>query len=190
MELMQPHRDAHAETIGGRQIIKPEWDASIRIMARIAKLDPTVSEIISEGIPEVSIFWNDDGVPCRARFDWLRVRGAYDLKSFSGHASKPVLQSCVRAIENYRYDLQEAHYRAARAAMKALPIFGGTEQQREYVRRCQQAENPYFKFIFYKSIGAPILRTASNPKAVIEPAQMDRQRAFENWREYLSLIHI
>ncbi len=186
VELMQTHRDSHAKTIGERILLKPEWDAAIRIMAQIAHQDPQVSAILKEGIPEVSVFWNDGGVPCRARFDWLRVRGTYDLKSFAGQQNKSVKQAITRAIENYFYHLQEAHYREARLAMKNLPIFGGTEEQREYIKKCQENDEPDFTFIFFKSLGAPILEVVTLPQSTLDIARQERAKAFENWLEYFN----
>jgi hypothetical protein len=65
-------------------------------------LDPACSEVTA--LAEV------DGVWCRARFDNLPERGNvfYDLKTTTDAGPDAV----IRAVENYGYDLQIAHYQA------------------------------------------------------------------------------
>jgi hypothetical protein len=65
-------------------------------------LDPACSEVTA--LAEV------DGVWCRARFDNLPERGNvfYDLKTITDAGPDAV----IRAVENYGYDLQIAHYQA------------------------------------------------------------------------------
>ena len=73
-------------------------------------------------MPEVSVFWEhemDDGfvVPCKARFDYLKGRGVGDIKTIRNPYGRPFGEACMRHIVDYRYDIQAAHYLAARAEL-------------------------------------------------------------------------
>lgn len=61
------------------------------------------------GAPEVSVFAEVDGVPSKCRFDRLLEGVAVDLKTTS---AKPGAESLARAVIDYGYDLQAAHYLA------------------------------------------------------------------------------
>ena len=187
--------DLHGEYVNGRNEIKKSWHSSISLFARIAKVDPYISALMSEGIPEVSVFWEEDGVPCRMRLDWFRktkvieINGeektlcTTDLKSYSAMAGRSLKRAILTSIMNYRYDLQEAHYRAGVSAMKDLPIFGGTNEQQAYIKDALTVEQD-FGFLFYKSIGAPITKHMSVPAMILEIANREREYTFESWRSY------
>lgn len=65
------------------------------------------------GKPEVSVFTEVDGVPCKARFDWLADGYAVDLKTT---ASKPG-KDLAKAVTDFGYDVSADHYlRVASAA--------------------------------------------------------------------------
>lgn len=59
---------------------------------------------------EVTVLWDWDGVPCKARFDAVNENGIIDLKTFSNpnKAMLDVLPS--RIISKYRYDIQALFY--------------------------------------------------------------------------------
>lgn len=65
--------------------------------------------VFTEGRPEQTLIWNEDGVWCRARLDWLRFDHGYidDLKS-TGKSADPIAVS--RTIFNMGYDVQAAMY--------------------------------------------------------------------------------
>ncbi len=84
-------RDA-ARAEGKLPILSKHW-ADIRAMVAAAgpqldalKVDPP---LFKDGKPEQSLFWEEDGVQCRARLDWLRDDFATvdDLKSTRGSAN-------------------------------------------------------------------------------------------------------
>jgi len=65
--------------------------------------------IMSKGRAETSCYWDDEatGAKCKARADWLRADEIiFDLKS----AENANYQAFSKAIVNYKYDLQAAHY--------------------------------------------------------------------------------
>lgn len=188
VQIMDQLRAEHVEHNQGREFISPAWDAAIRMLHGIAHMDPSISKIVKGGLSEISVFWVEEGVPCRARFDKIRRACTFDLKSASMRPGQSMRQGMVRAVMNYRYDLQEAHYRAARAAMKGLPVHGGSDGERAYLQACIDEPNPDFKFLFCKSVGAPIFTETSLPPMVIEAAQDERIMALRKWKEYYDVF--
>lgn len=89
--------------------------------ARIVEVHPEVVNAFRGGFPEVSIFWTDDqGIPCKLRVDYLKVRWAIDLKSFSNPMDMSVDEAVGRAMGNYKYHAQGYHYLEGIEAAKAL----------------------------------------------------------------------
>jgi hypothetical protein len=92
--------------------LKPEqWEQVAHIVAAVRE-HPIAAGLLRDGDPEVSAFWDDDatGVTCRARFDWITTRAdgrplLVDLKT----TAKPAT-SFARAVLDYGYDTQAAHY--------------------------------------------------------------------------------
>lgn len=171
-----------AEREGVIILTKPALD-KLTQFGMIVRADPKLKPIFREGLPEVSVFWNDGGLPCRARFDWMTAGATYDLKTYAGRQGDYKRDRIVRVIMDRRYDIQQAHYMAARAAMPNLPIHGGTDEQRAYIAKC--AANPYapFRFLFAKTTGAPIL-TVVDAGAMVESAQMERANAMAKLKKY------
>lgn len=75
---------------------------------------PVLAKLLSHGFAESSCFWIDEstGLRCRARPDWIHPTGAkscvvVDLKSIHDLTA----ESVQRAIAQYGYHRQQAHYR-------------------------------------------------------------------------------
>ena len=193
VQLISELRD---EYVNGRIELKKSWHSTIALFARITDCDPYISQLKSEGIPEVSVFWEEDGVPCRMRLDWFRKTEAVmigdeeklltttDLKSFSAMGGRSLRRSMLMNIQNYRYDLQQVHYQSGIEAMKSLPIIGGTNQQKKYIQEVLAQGEQAFSFLFYKSISAPVAFSLSIPQMILDAANSDRSRCFEDWRKY------
>lgn len=76
-------------------------------MAKSVELHPAASSLLSDGQSEVSAFSNYQGVPVRARFDWLRTDNIIvDLKSTKCAERK----AFEREIFNYGYHISAAWY--------------------------------------------------------------------------------
>ena len=77
-------------------------------MAAAVRRHPLASAILSEGDPEVSMFWVDDttGLTLRGRIDWLRDNAIVDVKTTKD--ASPA--SFAKDAANYRYDMQADHY--------------------------------------------------------------------------------
>jgi hypothetical protein len=90
----------------------------------------------SDGDTEVSLFWDDDGTPCRSRLDYLNIKRGLvrDLKTCA--SAHP--RSIARAAALHGYDIQEHVYR--RAVEANFPELVGRVQS-EYV--FVETEPPY-----------------------------------------------
>lgn len=108
----QEHRDAIYER-GNVPILRAELDAAQK-MADSLKAHKSASVLLSNGRPEVSLFWIDPetGVKCRARVDWLPepVEGrrliAVDVKTATTAAPREFAKSAAKL----GYYGQAAHY--------------------------------------------------------------------------------
>lgn len=80
--------------------------------------DPRVAPAFQGGRPEISVFWERDGVPLKCRLDYLRFGRnpdrslcalLTDLKSFANQRDLPPERAVAAAIPEYRLDMQAAH---------------------------------------------------------------------------------
>lgn len=69
---------------------------------------PTAAGLITNGTPEVSVYWSDawSGVACRGRIDWLRPDVAVDVKTTA--TSSPA--AFAKSVAEYGYHQQAAWY--------------------------------------------------------------------------------
>mgnify|MGYP007071595526 CR=1 FL=1 len=94
----------------GQMVLRPDEYETCIGMAGACREHATVAALLGNGgNAEVSVFWDDDGLPCKARADWVSADGAtlVDIKS-TDDASPAAF---TRAIYRYGYAMQDAHYR-------------------------------------------------------------------------------
>ena len=91
-------------------VLKPEMWARVKSRAEMIALNPHLARAFRGGVPEVSVFWQEDGIPLKARFDYLKPRTIIDLKTFSNARGKPIDVAIKLAISEYSYDVQACHY--------------------------------------------------------------------------------
>lgn len=71
---------------------------------------------------EVTVLFDIDGVPCKARFDAVNRNGIRDLKTFSNPYKENLDTLPARTISRYRYDIQAVFYsQAYKAASLVRP---------------------------------------------------------------------
>jgi hypothetical protein len=91
-------------------------------MAAAIRRHPLASAIFSEGKPEVSLYWIDEGtgVTCRGRIDWLRDNAIVDLKT----AADASPSGFAKAAANFGYRESMAHYANGVEALtgRRLPV--------------------------------------------------------------------
>jgi exodeoxyribonuclease VIII len=66
----------------GKTIVSAEDHAEMKMIQSIVWADDTARRLLEKGNAEVSVFWAQDGIQCKARFDFISELGvAVDLKS-------------------------------------------------------------------------------------------------------------
>ena len=136
----------------------------ILISAAMIVKNPHLAQAFTGGFPEVSIFWHQDGVPCKARFDYLKQKAIVDLKSFrSKDRIRTLDETILQDLFNYRYDGQAAHYLNGRLAARQLfedgKVFGDVVPSPEWLGKVLKNPEPNFVLVFYKADGMPISKS-------------------------------
>ena len=153
------------EDMGRKLLTRAVYD-KVMISAQMITKNPHLAAAFVGGWPEVSIFWEQDGVPCKARLDYLRMRTIVDLKSFrSKDRIRTIDEWIMQDLFNYRYDVQVAHYqnghRAARQFVEDGRVFGvgaAPQPDNDWLRKAFDKEVGW-TFIFYKADGMPISKS-------------------------------
>lgn len=103
--------------------------------------------VFKDGYPEVSIFWEEDGIPCKCRIDYLRQSGFIDLKTFEKNNFKNIDEYVQDYIFRYAVYIQLRFYeKALRFAVEnKLPVYG-TETQKTFLYNLE-GFNPGIFFI-------------------------------------------
>ena len=110
----------------GREPMSRRWAAMIRLIGTLLDTQrpdhggKSIRErYMSGGYPEVSVFWTTpDGVRCKARFDYLRIKAIIDVKTYRAMPGMETVAAFCRAVGSYAYDMQAAHYIEARAQVR------------------------------------------------------------------------
>ncbi len=92
-----------------KEVLSGDDEETAKRMAESILMHPDASEMLTNGKPEVSLFWIDDktGLKCKGKTDWLRNEGViFDIKK-SPDASFFYFQ---KKIPEYRYHVQAAYY--------------------------------------------------------------------------------
>ena len=168
--LKQRHEEANAN----RQLIPAEWVEEIEICAAHIEKHPDLSRAFSGGYPEVSIFWEtEDGIPMKARLDYLKPKAVVDLKTFSNPLGKPIDRAITTAMAGGRYHIQAFVYHEAVDAAKRLWAEGRVQQYQggaveigEFLDALRQSDQT-FLFVFQATGIAPVARGKVFPKGLI-----------------------
>lgn len=118
-------------------LLAKHWDAVAAMVAaardQLAALD-VAPPLFTDGKPEQTLVWEERGVACRARLDWLRDdRAAVDDYKTTGRTADPAAFS--RAMFDRGYDLQAAFY------LRGLHAVTGADAE---FRFCvQETQPPY-----------------------------------------------
>lgn len=162
-----------------------------------------VRDAFVSGRPEVSIFWDEDGVPMKARLDYVRlgeVAGQRvvlptDLKSFANVLDKPPEQAVVKAIASTRLDIQAAAYYRGIARVRdfyaAGQVYGAADVNAEWLdAMCTTpVEHWHWHWCFYEK-GAPISLLRAVSPTVVEAAGMEVERALSAYRDYMATFGV
>jgi hypothetical protein len=93
------------------ETLTPADDQYVRLLERFVRSDPTFAPLVSDGLPEVSIFWTEDGLRFKARIDYLTAGTVLDLKTFgqAPRRGRGLREHCVAEAAFNAYDLQAVH---------------------------------------------------------------------------------
>ena len=188
-ELLMEEFEAEAE---GKIILAQRVYHEVLVGAQMVVKNPSLRKSFVGGIPEVSIFWVEGDVPCKARIDYLKPRAVVDLKSFSNSMGKPFDRAALHSIWNYGYHISCAHYLRGRAHFARFvrdgQVFGAADP--DTIARIAAAKEWTFLFVFYASDGAPASKgyqmnigTSAHEiaEAEIDHALMTYREALEKW---------
>lgn len=178
-DLRAEFEDKHKDKIR----ISEAWYGRLALIMKVRECDPRLREIFSEGMPEVSVFWNEGPLRCCARYDWIKRGEIWDLKTYAGRTGKTNSERRIYNTISLRYDLQMAHYKRGHEVAKTqeLPIYGGTQEQRDYIKACF-ADIADFNFLFLKTTGAPQF-TELSANVLEQSARSDWQRGMGRLRQ-------
>jgi hypothetical protein len=176
----------------GESVLDAEDYDRIAISGELIAQNPELAAAFEGGVPEVSVFWDGElgafPIRCKARFDYLKVRGVGDLKSIRNIFGQAFHEACTRAIVHHRYDIQAVHYLEARREMAGLHAAGLVygDHDREWLKRCAGSRTFAFQWVFFQAEGAPITwsRSLSPGNPILDIAERDRRRALETFRGF------
>lgn len=116
----------HARAEGRVPLLAHDWaDVQAMVAAVHTQLEALTAAppLFTDGLPEQTLVWEEDGVVCKARLDWLRDdNSAIDDLKTTGASAAPETYS--RTLLGIGGDLQAAFYlRGCRAVFGRAPAF-------------------------------------------------------------------
>ncbi len=153
-----------------KEFVDADTWAKVNAMRSSLLEHPTAGEFFGgRGHNEVSVIWMDSesGVMCKARIDRVGFVGEWpivgDLKTARNAARRPI----ERAIFDYGYDVQAAHYLAALEALYPVP-----------------AGNPFRRFVFFVIESEPPYLCACYEldDAALNEGEQKRRRYIAKWQ--------
>ena len=152
------------------EILKPDAMREVRQDAATITVNPHLAKAFTGGVPEVSVFWVEDGMPLKARFDYLKPKTIVDLKRFANQRERPVDLAILLAIAEYRYDVQCRHYLSAYwhlwMAAQDGAVFGDCPLPKTWPDQIAIPEDIAFTWVF-QGADAPVSKgrslTADSP---------------------------
>lgn len=92
----------------GKMIIDQDSYDRARNIADAVMACPLAAEEFRDGHSEVTLFWDEHGVRCKSRLDYLRGGSIIDLKTCTDASP----DGFARQVANLQYHVQAAHYLA------------------------------------------------------------------------------
>lgn len=172
----------------GKQPLKRDDWQRIMMAGTIIRSNPAISTAFVGGQPEVSVFWERDGIRRKARFDYLKPRANVDLKSNANTMDIDFVASCRKAISQYKYHVQAAHYMEARRQIPSIAHAGAVygDYDEDYLKKVVEAKEYAHVLVFYQSRGAPLTwgTTISPGNGLFDLASAEIERAENNYRSF------
>ena len=180
--IVQVIKEKWDEANVGKVVLKAKRWAQVETAAKWAQRDPLLCKVMKdgafvEGVPEVSIFYEDRSIRLKARFDCLLRHAIIDIKTFATMFDGQIEKTFLKTIDRMHYDIQCAVYLRAWHRAKELFAAGkvfGQEPIPGFLTECFNREEPSWIWIMIKSKGAP------QPLVVDWRAKFAKSRAAEH----------
>lgn len=182
--------EREAIAASGKIAIKREDYDRIQQAGATMRANPELANAFSGGYSEVSVFWDSGGIRKKARLDYVKPRATVDLKSIRNSRAINFVEACRRAIAEYRYDIQVAHYAEGREAMRRLIAQGAIHNppgDDAWLQAVASNEHYAWVFVFWQAEGAPLTwATKISPaNGILDVARTAIVRAEENYRSHM-----
>lgn len=173
----------HAEVHQGKILLDAPLVKRIEAAAQMIETHAQLGKAFTDGMPEVSVFWFDGGVPCKARFDFLKAKAVIDLKTFELRDFPPD-KAIARAVANYRYHIQSAFYLRAATWLPHFivekQVFGDCDPR--LLQAFATPEERTFLFVFQAKGQAPLVKgKVLGPGIVMDLAKNAIEDALIKW---------
>jgi hypothetical protein len=141
----------------GKKLLPGEVYDDVKVATTLITKNPALAGAFTGGMPEVSIFWTDNGVRLKARIDYLKIRTCGDLKSFTNTLDQPLPRAIRKAVAQHRYDIQANHYMNGRAKLKEFVENGqiSGDVDMDWLKKVAAYEDYGFTWVFYEVGGPP-----------------------------------
>ena len=179
----------------GIQLLTYEtWERIMVSAAHITK-NPNLANAFTGGYPEVSVFWYEGDVPCKARWDYWKQRAIVDLKSFrSRERLQPLDRIILQDLFNFRYDIQTAWYLQGHS--RALELLeqglvhaspGAARPTDEWMKKALSTP-AHWAFVFFRADGMPIAKSyqIAHGSPAHESGKAATRLALDNYRDNLA----
>jgi hypothetical protein len=132
----------------------------LQLTAAMITKNPHLESAFTNGYPEVSVFWEQDGIRVKARIDYLKIKSVVDLKTFRNFRQTTFDRAIFNSIASFRYDIQAAHYLRARREMVEFIrdglVYGDKQPPKPWLEALAAEEEHPFIWVFVQAAGAPI----------------------------------
>lgn len=144
----------------GKVPVKFKDYTKILAASAFIKANKTLANAFEGGVPEVSIFWTENGIRYKVRLDYLKMNAIADLKSLANMYGKEFGRACRDAVASYDYIVSAEHYRHGRLQMARLikegKVYDVPEEMMPWLINVAGNKTFAFVFVFYQKDGAPI----------------------------------
>jgi len=140
----------------GKEFLSHDLIAKIETAAAMVEHHPDNKKLITGGYPEVSIFWQQDGLRFKARLDYLKPKAFIDLKTFGNYLNKPIDNAIYAAMGGGKIHIQLVHYMNAIERAKKLPVFG--EHDPDWLKEFRVCQEHGCYVLFMAKGVAPLAR--------------------------------
>lgn len=148
----------HVALAGDRTMLDEDLYANILVASQNIGRSPQMQDAFSGGYPEVSVFWTQQGIPMRARFDYLKPKAVVDLKSTRNHFGQIWSVAVPSFLARSRAEIQATHYLNARSVMRKMvkegKVFGTHDPK--WLKNVVEQDEYVFVFVIYQDEGAPL----------------------------------